>query len=105
MIPAARDERRTFLQALTEHVRSPSAPLGGNDGEAIFLPTVPEVNPRTECACQPVADISSFAVTPRQAAPPAFASPAEATEGKKTSPPRSGPITLRIFRTRESVAE
>src|SRR5438874_12902135 len=30
----------------------------------IFLPTVPDRNPRTECACQPVAFISSFSVAP-----------------------------------------
>src|SRR5580704_10937966 len=30
----------------------------------IFLPIVPDRNPRTECGCQPVAFISSLAVTP-----------------------------------------
>ena len=30
----------------------------------IFLPTVPDRKPRTECACQPVAFISSLGVTP-----------------------------------------
>src|ERR1019366_1756910 len=30
----------------------------------IFLPTVPDRNPRTECGCQPVAFINSLPVTP-----------------------------------------
>src|SRR5947207_3054529 len=30
----------------------------------IFLPTVPDRNPRTECGCQPVAFISSLSVAP-----------------------------------------
>jgi len=29
-----------------------------------FLPSVPEINPRTECACQPVSDMISASVAP-----------------------------------------
>jgi hypothetical protein len=45
-------------------VRSPSSPLVDATVSPIFLPIVPERNPRTECGCQPVAFISSLAVTP-----------------------------------------
>ena len=38
--------------------------LGRCDGQPIFLPTVPDRNPRTECGCQPVALISSLDVAP-----------------------------------------
>ena len=45
-------------------MRSPSSPLVDVTVNPIFFPTVPDRNPRTECGCQPVAFISSFAVTP-----------------------------------------
>src|SRR5207302_288748 len=52
------------LQPLTEYVRSPSSALVDDTWSPIFLPTVPDRKPRTECGCQPVAFINSFAVTP-----------------------------------------
>jgi hypothetical protein len=51
-------------QALTEYVRSPSSVLVDVTANPIFLLTVPDKNPRTECGCQPVAFISSLAVAP-----------------------------------------
>src|ERR1700674_436622 len=52
------------LQPLTEYVRSPSSALVDNTTSPIFLPTVPDRKPRTECGNQPVAFISSFEVAP-----------------------------------------
>src|SRR5713101_1962369 len=52
------------LQPLTEYLRSPSSPLADVTASPIFLPTVPDRNPRTECGCQPVTFISSLLVTP-----------------------------------------
>ena len=45
-------------------MRSPSSPLVDITVSPIFLPTVPDRNPRTECGCQPVAFINSVLVTP-----------------------------------------
>jgi hypothetical protein len=45
-------------------VRSPSSALVDVTVSLIFLPIVPDRKPRTECGCQPVAFISSLAVTP-----------------------------------------
>jgi hypothetical protein len=45
-------------------VRSPSSPSLDVTVKPIFLPTVPDKKPRTECGCQPVAFINSLAVTP-----------------------------------------
>jgi hypothetical protein len=44
--------------------RLPSSTLVDTTVSPIFLPIVPDRNPRTECGCQPVAFISSFAVAP-----------------------------------------
>jgi hypothetical protein len=44
--------------------RSPSSRLLDSTASPIFFPSVPLRNPRTECACQPVAFISSLLVTP-----------------------------------------
>src|SRR3989442_15803622 len=52
------------LQLLTEYVRSPSSLLVDDTASPIFLPTVPDRKPRTECGCQPVAFINSFVVAP-----------------------------------------
>src|SRR5258708_8474042 len=52
------------LQPLMEYVRSPSSALVDDTASPIFLPTVPDRKPRTECFCQPVAFINSFAVAP-----------------------------------------
>src|SRR5260370_22990519 len=52
------------LQLLTEYVRSPSSPFVDDTAIPIFLPTVPDRKPRTECGCHPVAFISSFEVAP-----------------------------------------
>ena len=45
-------------------MRSPSSPLTEVTANPIFLPSVPEMNPRTECGCQPVAFISVLSVAP-----------------------------------------
>ena len=52
------------LQAQMEYVRSPFSPRADTTVSPIFLPIVPEMNSRIECGCQPVAVISSLAVTP-----------------------------------------
>src|SRR5260370_4085736 len=52
------------VQSLTEYVRSPSSPSVDSTPSPIFLPTVPDKKPRTECVCQPVDFINSFAVAP-----------------------------------------
>jgi hypothetical protein len=62
--PAARKGAKGRVQALTEYERSPSSPCADVTARPIFLRMVPERNPRTECGCQPVAFISSLAVTP-----------------------------------------
>src|SRR5260221_10714306 len=51
-------------QALMEEVRSPSSTLLEVTAKPSFLLTVPERKPRTECACHPVAFISSASVAP-----------------------------------------
>jgi hypothetical protein len=51
-------------QALIEQVRPPSSVFAEMTVSPIFLPRVPEMNPRTECACHAVAVISSLRVTP-----------------------------------------
>ena len=40
-------------------------PVGGRDSKPIFLRIVPDRNPRTECSCQPVAFIISWALAAR----------------------------------------
>src|ERR1035438_10213580 len=45
-------------------MRSPSSPLLDVTVSPIFLPTVPERNPRMECFCQPLAFISLARVAP-----------------------------------------
>src|ERR1700688_2842540 len=45
-------------------MRSPSSPLVDVTVNPIFLPTVPDRKPRTECGSHPVALISSFEVAP-----------------------------------------
>jgi len=45
-------------------VRSPSSPFVETTVNPIFLPTVPDRNPRTECGCQPLAFCRSMDVTP-----------------------------------------
>src|ERR1035441_8715443 len=62
--PAARENRIVGLQPLTEYRRCPSSSLVDLTVNPIFLPRTPDRNPRTECACQPVAFISSFPVAP-----------------------------------------
>src|ERR1017187_8119833 len=62
--PAARENRIVGLQPLTEYRRCPSSALVDLTVSPIFLPRTPDINPRTECACQPVAFISSFPVAP-----------------------------------------
>src|ERR1035437_9820195 len=62
--PAARRNRFVGLQPLTEERRSPSSALVDVTSSPIFLPRAPDRNPRTECACQPVAFMSSFRVAP-----------------------------------------
>ena len=52
------------LQPLTEYLRSPSSPFVDNTAIPTFLPIVPDRKLRTECGCQPVAFINSFAVAP-----------------------------------------
>src|SRR5579862_6687310 len=47
-----------------EKLRSPSPLLVDTTARFIFLPTVPEMKPRTECACQAVAFMISFKVAP-----------------------------------------
>jgi len=49
---------------LTEYRRSPSSALVEVTVSPIFLPRTPDRNPPTECACQPVAFMSSFPVAP-----------------------------------------
>ena len=44
--------------------RSPAAGLKDSTGVPIFFASVPLKKPRTECACQPVAFMSAFSVTP-----------------------------------------
>src|ERR1035441_5047072 len=62
--PAARENRILGLQPLTEYRRCPSSALVDLTVSPIFLPRVPDRNPRTEWACQPVAFTSSFPVAP-----------------------------------------
>src|ERR1022692_2094713 len=45
-------------------MRSPSSPLLDVTVRPIFLPTVPERNPRMECFCQPLAFISFARLAP-----------------------------------------
>src|ERR1035441_4637551 len=45
-------------------MRSPSSPLLDVTASPIFLPTVPERNPRMECFCQPLAFISFARLAP-----------------------------------------
>src|SRR5579862_9393840 len=47
-----------------EKLRSPSPLLVDTTARFIFLPTVPEMKPRTECACQAVAFMISARVAP-----------------------------------------
>jgi arylsulfatase A-like enzyme len=47
-----------------EYLRSPSSPFTDVTVRAIFLPTVPDRNPRRQCGCQPVALSNSLAVAP-----------------------------------------
>src|ERR1019366_1929091 len=49
---------------VTEYRRSPSSALVDVTVSPIFLPRAPDRNPRTECACQPVAFMSSFPEAP-----------------------------------------
>src|SRR5690349_9123881 len=46
------------------YTRSPSARLAELTVRPIFLPSAPEMNPRTLCFCQPVAFIISARVAP-----------------------------------------
>src|ERR1019366_2381711 len=62
--PAATRNRFVGLQPLTEYRRSPSSALVDVTASPIFLPRAPDINPRTECACQSVAFMSSFRVAP-----------------------------------------
>src|ERR1039458_8111709 len=62
--PAARENRIVGLQPLTEYRRCPSSALVDLTVSPIFLPRTPDINPRTECACQPLSFISSFPVAP-----------------------------------------
>ena len=52
------------IQPSMEYMRSPSSLLIEMTVMPFFLRRVPDRNPRTECGSQPVAFISSFAVTP-----------------------------------------
>jgi DNA methylase len=62
--PAANGTALGECQAFTEYRRSPSSALTDATVSAIFLLTVPDKYPRTECGCQPVAFISSLSVAP-----------------------------------------
>src|ERR1019366_7049936 len=62
--PAATRNRFVGPAPLSEHRRSPSSALVDVTVSPIFLPRAPDRNPRTECACQPVAFMSSFRVAP-----------------------------------------
>jgi hypothetical protein len=55
--------RRAMIY-LTEYFRSPSSTFLDVTTRPIFLPSVPDRNPRTECGCQPVAFINSLTVAP-----------------------------------------
>ena len=46
------------------YVRSPFSPLEETTARPIFLVRVPEMKPRTLCACQLVASTIAFSVTP-----------------------------------------
>lgn len=56
--------RLAGLQPFTEQRRSSPAACVDATASPIFLPKAPERNPRTECACQPVAFRSSFSEAP-----------------------------------------
>ena len=64
MNPAALGERNWRASGFDGVAALAILALDGGDGRPIFLPTVPERNPRSECGYQPVAFISSLAVTP-----------------------------------------
>ena len=49
---------------MIEYLRPPSSPFVEITAKPIFLPTVPEMNPRTVCGCQPVTFMISASVAP-----------------------------------------
>ena len=62
--PAARCWRTRRASSFDGIGALPVLALGGRCGQPHLLAPVPDRNPRTECACQPVSFISSFSVVP-----------------------------------------